>query len=92
MGSNALHHRSWIQRLCTPSARNPSVESDLSSTYCCTPSSIYVEDDSDRVGMAWPNMTRELDRSHGYHESQMTLQLSIGVVGPDPRLYEPALP
>ncbi|PKI36368.1 hypothetical protein CRG98_043241, partial [Punica granatum] len=33
----------------TPSARNPSAEPGLVSTYCFAPSSVYVEDDSDRV-------------------------------------------
>ncbi|PKI70268.1 hypothetical protein CRG98_009345 [Punica granatum] len=37
-------------------------------------------------------MTRELDRRYGYHGSQTTLLLSVGLVGPDPRLFEPALP
>ncbi|PKI76633.1 hypothetical protein CRG98_002942 [Punica granatum] len=81
-GSNASH---------TPSVRNPSAESGLALTYYLAPSSVYVEDDSDRVGKSWPDMTRELDRSYGYHGSQTTLLLSVGSIGLDPRLSEPAL-
>ncbi|PKI73587.1 hypothetical protein CRG98_006035 [Punica granatum] len=92
MGSNAPHRRSRVQCPFTPSGRNLSAESGLASTYCFTPSSVYAEDDSDRVGKAWPDMTRVLDRSHGYHESQTTLLLSIGSAGLDPQLSEPALP
>ncbi|PKI68481.1 hypothetical protein CRG98_011119 [Punica granatum] len=85
-------HRSRVQRLFALSACNPSAESGLALTYYFTPSSVYVEDDLDRVGKAWSDMTRELDRSHGYQDSQMTLLLSDGSIGPDPRLSEPALP
>ncbi|PKI50548.1 hypothetical protein CRG98_029054 [Punica granatum] len=82
-GSNLPH---------TPSACNPSAESGLASTYYLAPSSVYVEDDLDRVSKLWPDMTQELDRSYGYHGNQTTLLLSVGSVGPDPRLFEPALP
>ncbi|PKI31593.1 hypothetical protein CRG98_048016, partial [Punica granatum] len=75
-----------------PSAHNSSAESGLAATYCFAPSSVYVEDDLDRVGKSWPDVTRELDLSHGYHESQTTLLLSISSVGPDPRLSKPTLP
>ncbi|PKI57147.1 hypothetical protein CRG98_022437 [Punica granatum] len=89
--SNAPHRLSRVQRPFTPSARNPSAESGLASTYCFAPSSVYV-DDSDREGKYWPNMTRELDRSHVYQKNRTTLLLSDGSVGPDSRLSEPALP
>ncbi|PKI40574.1 hypothetical protein CRG98_039036 [Punica granatum] len=84
-------HRTMVQCPFTLSARNPSAKSGLVSTYCFAPSSVYVEDDSNRVGKAWPDMTRELDRSHGYHESEMTLLLSVGSVGPNPWLFVLAL-
>ncbi|PKI41583.1 hypothetical protein CRG98_038022 [Punica granatum] len=92
VGSNAPHYLSQVQCLFTSSARNPSAESSLASTYRFAPSSVYVEDDSDRGGKLWPDMTRELNRSLGYQESQTTLLLFDGSVGPDPRLSEPALP
>ncbi|PKI70404.1 hypothetical protein CRG98_009179 [Punica granatum] len=82
MGSNAPHCLSWVQRPFTSSA-----ESGLTSTYRSAPSSVYVEDDSDRGGESWLDMTRELNRSHGYHESRMTLLLSVGSVGLDLRLF-----
>ncbi|PKI40665.1 hypothetical protein CRG98_038920 [Punica granatum] len=87
MGSNAPPRLSLVQRPFTSSARNPSAELGLASTYRSTPSSVYVEDDSDRGGKSWPDMTRELNLSHGYHGSQTTLLLSIGLVGLDPRLF-----
>ncbi|PKI34623.1 hypothetical protein CRG98_045017 [Punica granatum] len=92
IGSNAPHRRSRVQRPFIPSVSNPSAESGLTSTYCFAPSSVYAEDDLDRVGKAWPDITRELNRSHDYHESQTTLLLSVDSVGPDRRLSGPALP
>ncbi|PKI61292.1 hypothetical protein CRG98_018318 [Punica granatum] len=87
MGSNAPHRLSRVQRPFTSSACNPSAESGLASTYRSTPSSVYVEDDSDRGGKSWPDMTQELNLSHGYHGSRTTLLLSVGSVGPDSRLF-----
>ncbi|PKI60296.1 hypothetical protein CRG98_019351 [Punica granatum] len=75
----------------TPSACNLSAESGLVSTYCFALSSVYVEDDLDRASKSRLDMTWELDRSHGYQESHMALLPSVGSVGPDPRLFEPAL-
>ncbi|OWM90637.1 hypothetical protein CDL15_Pgr011546 [Punica granatum] len=49
-GSNVVHRLSRVQRPFTSSARNSSVESSLASTYHFAPSSVYVEDDSDRGG------------------------------------------
>ncbi|PKI70270.1 hypothetical protein CRG98_009347 [Punica granatum] len=82
-GSNAPH---------TPSARNPSEESGLASTYCLARSSVFTEGDSNQVGKSWSDMSRELDRPYGYHGSQTTLLLFVSSVGPDPRLSKPALP
>ncbi|PKI42391.1 hypothetical protein CRG98_037217 [Punica granatum] len=90
VGSNAPHCLSRVQ--CPHSVRNPSAESSLASTYRSAPSSVYVEDDSDRGGKSWLDMTRELDRSLGFQESQMTILLSDSSVGPNPRLSELALP
>ncbi|PKI76913.1 hypothetical protein CRG98_002700 [Punica granatum] len=87
MGFNAPHRLSRVQRPFTSSVCNPSAESGLASTCRSVPSSVYVEDDSDRGGKSWLNMTRELNRFHGYHESRTTLLLSVDLVGLDLRLF-----
>ncbi|PKI52586.1 hypothetical protein CRG98_027014 [Punica granatum] len=87
---NSPKHRSWVQRLYTPSARNLSAKSSLASTHCFALSGVYVENNSDRISESWSDMTRELNLSYGCLESQVTLLLSVGPIGPDPRLFGPA--
>ncbi|PKI67067.1 hypothetical protein CRG98_012531 [Punica granatum] len=53
--------------------------------------SLHSEDDSDRVFESRLDITRELERSNGHHETRLILASPIGLVGPDPRLLEPAL-
>ncbi|PKI51041.1 hypothetical protein CRG98_028566 [Punica granatum] len=92
-GSNAPNHRSrGPTPPCTPSARNPSAEWGLAPSHHSTPSNVYVEDDLDRVCESWLEITRELERSNGYRENRSTLASLVGLVGPDRRLPEPALP
>ncbi|PKI61742.1 hypothetical protein CRG98_017854 [Punica granatum] len=69
-------------------ARNPSAEWDLTSSHHHVPSTAYVEGDLDRVCKSRLDIIRELD---GYQENQLVLLLPVGPIGPDPRLFEPAL-
>ncbi|PKI76493.1 hypothetical protein CRG98_003111 [Punica granatum] len=81
-GSNTPH---------TLNARNPSAEWDLTSSHHYAQSTAYVEGDLDRVCESWLDITRELDRSNGYSENQSILLSPVGPIGPNPRLFEPAL-
>ncbi|PKI58771.1 hypothetical protein CRG98_020830 [Punica granatum] len=81
-GSNAPH---------TLNARNPSAKCDLTSSHHHAPSTTHVEGNLDRVCKSWLDIIRELDRFNGYHENQSVLLSLIGSIGPDPRLFEPAL-
>ncbi|PKI31372.1 hypothetical protein CRG98_048237, partial [Punica granatum] len=77
---------------CTPSAGNPSAEWGLAPSHHSTPRNVSVEDDLDRVCESWLDIPRELERSNDYRENQSTLASLVGLVGPDSRLPEPALP
>ncbi|PKI74021.1 hypothetical protein CRG98_005584 [Punica granatum] len=91
-GSNAPNHRPrGPTPPCTLSARNPSAEWGLAPSHYLAPSTIYAEDNSDRVCESRLGITRELDRSNGYRDNQSILSPTIGPVGPDPRLLELAL-
>ncbi|PKI67147.1 hypothetical protein CRG98_012475 [Punica granatum] len=52
----------------------------------------YVEGNLDWMCETCLDITRELDRSDGYSENQPVLLQTVGSIGPDPRLLEPALP
>ncbi|PKI77717.1 hypothetical protein CRG98_001891 [Punica granatum] len=81
-GSNAPH---------TLNARNPNTKWDLTSSHHYARSTAYVEGDLDRMYESRLDITRELDRSNGYSENQSILLSPVGPIGPDPRLFEPAL-
>ncbi|PKI70955.1 hypothetical protein CRG98_008688 [Punica granatum] len=52
----------------------------------------YVEGNLDWMRETGLDITRELDQSNGYSGNQPVLLQTVGSIGPDPRLLEPALP
>ncbi|PKI70306.1 hypothetical protein CRG98_009298 [Punica granatum] len=92
-GSNALNYRSWGP---TPprtlNVRNPSAEWGLAPSHYLALSMVYAEDNLDRVWESQLVITREFNRSNGYRENRSILSSTVGPVGPDPQLLEPALP
>ncbi|PKI50071.1 hypothetical protein CRG98_029540 [Punica granatum] len=92
-GYNAPNHRT---RGPTPpnslSACNPSAEWDLASIHRHTPNMAYVEGNLDWMRETCLDITQELDRSDDYSGNQPVLLQTVGSIGLDPRLLEPALP
>ncbi|PKI50086.1 hypothetical protein CRG98_029524 [Punica granatum] len=92
-GFNAPNHRTrGPTPPNSPSACNPSAEWDLASIHRYTPNAAYVEGNLDRACETNLDITRELNRPNGYSGNQPSLLQTIGSIGPDPRLFEPALP
>ncbi|PKI53260.1 hypothetical protein CRG98_026347, partial [Punica granatum] len=92
-GSNAPNHRTrGPTPLNSPSACNPSAEWDLASSHHHAPDMAYVEGNLDWMRETGLDITRELDRSNGYSGNRLVLLRTVGTIGPDPRLLEPALP
>ncbi|PKI40720.1 hypothetical protein CRG98_038901 [Punica granatum] len=81
-----------VQHLLTRRAcATPSAEWDLTSSHHYAPSIAYVEGGLYRMRESWLDIIRKLDRSNGYKENQSILLSPVGSIGPDSRLFEPAL-